>query len=59
MLYFNIKNLIKKIHQKLLEKTKQLGLSQPLILNFNIDKEAGIFLLYQLVMYIPHISRIS
>lgn len=59
MLYFNIKNLIKKIHQKLLAKTKQLGPSQPLILNFNINKEAGIFLLYQLVKYIPHISRIS
>ena len=41
MLYFNIKNMIKKMHEKPLEKTKQLGPSQPMILNFN--KEAGIY----------------
>ena len=43
MLYFNIKNMIKKMHEEPLEKTKQLGPSQPMILNFNINKEAGIY----------------
>ena len=43
MLYFNIKNMIKKMHEKPLEKTQQLGPSQPMILNFSINKEAGIF----------------
>lgn len=53
------KHVIEKMHQKPLEKTKQMGLSQQSILNFNTDKEAGIFLFYQRVKWITNIQNLS